>query len=67
MPRLGAHLGGQPLWVRRDDQTGLAFGGNNVRQLEYLLAEAQADGARTLMTTGAVQSRHDRQTGSWMS
>ncbi len=64
MPRLGAHLGGQPLWVKRDDQTGLAFGGNKVRKLEYLLAEAQADGARTLMTTGAVQSNQCRQTAA---
>ncbi len=64
MPRLGAALGGQPLWVKRDDQTGLAFGGNKVRKLEYLLAEAQANGARTLMTTGAVQSNQCRQTAA---
>jgi D-cysteine desulfhydrase family pyridoxal phosphate-dependent enzyme len=64
MARLGAHLGGQPLWVKRDDQTGLAFGGNKVRKLEYLLAEAQADGARTLITTGAVQSNQCRQTAA---
>ena len=64
MPRLGAHVGGQPLWVKRDDQTGLAFGGNKVRKLEYLLAEAQADGARTLITTGAAQSNQCRQTAA---
>lgn len=64
MHRLGAHLGGQPLWVKRDDATGLAFGGNKVRKLEYLLAEAQADGARTLLTTGAVQSNQCRQTAA---
>ena len=64
MPRLGGHLGGQPLWVKRDDQTGLAFGGNKVRKLEYLLAQAQADGARTLITTGAVQSNQCRQTAA---
>lgn len=64
MPRLGAHLGGQPLWVKRDDQTGLAFGGNKVRKLEFLIAEAQANGARTLMTTGAVQSNQCRQTAA---
>lgn len=64
MPRLGAHLGGASLWVKRDDATGLAFGGNKVRKLEYLLAEAQANGARTLITTGAVQSNQCRQTAA---
>jgi D-cysteine desulfhydrase family pyridoxal phosphate-dependent enzyme len=64
MPRLGAHLGGAALWVKRDDATGLAFGGNKVRKLEYLLAAAQADGARTLITTGAVQSNQCRQTAA---
>jgi D-cysteine desulfhydrase family pyridoxal phosphate-dependent enzyme len=64
MPRLGAHLGGAPLWVKRDDATGLAFGGNKVRKLEYLLAEAQANGARMLITTGAVQSNQCRQTAA---
>jgi D-cysteine desulfhydrase family pyridoxal phosphate-dependent enzyme len=64
MPRLGGHLGGQQLWVKRDDQTGLAFGGNKVRKLEFLIAEAQANGARTLLTTGAVQSNQCRQTAA---
>ena len=64
MPRLGAHLGGAALWVKRDDATGLAFGGNKVRKLEYLLAEAQANGARMLITTGAVQSNQCRQTAA---
>jgi D-cysteine desulfhydrase family pyridoxal phosphate-dependent enzyme len=64
MPRLGAHLGGASLWVKRDDATGLAFGGNKVRKLEYLLAEAQANGARMLITTGAVQSNQCRQTAA---
>jgi D-cysteine desulfhydrase family pyridoxal phosphate-dependent enzyme len=64
MPRLAAHLGGAALWVKRDDATGLAFGGNKVRKLEYLLAEAQANGARTLITTGAVQSNQCRQTAA---
>lgn len=64
MPRLGAHLGGRMLWVKRDDQTGLAFGGNKVRKLEFLIAEAQANGARMLMTTGAVQSNQCRQTAA---
>jgi D-cysteine desulfhydrase family pyridoxal phosphate-dependent enzyme len=64
MARLGAHLGGAALWVKRDDATGLAFGGNKVRKLEYLLAEAQANGARMLITTGAVQSNQCRQTAA---
>ncbi len=62
MPRLTAALGGPKLLVKRDDQTGLAFGGNKTRKLEYLLAEAQAQEARTLITTGAGQSNHCRQT-----
>ncbi len=65
LPRLAAHLGGGfELWVKRDDQTGLAFGGNKTRKLEYLLAEAQAQGARMLITTGAAQSNHCRQTAA---
>jgi len=62
MPRLTAALGGPRLLVKRDDQTGLAFGGNKTRKLEFLLAEAQDQGARTLITTGAGQSNHCRQT-----
>jgi D-cysteine desulfhydrase family pyridoxal phosphate-dependent enzyme len=62
MPRLSAHLGGAHLWVKRDDQTGIAFGGNKTRKLEFLLAEAQSHGARTLITWGAAQSNHCRQT-----
>lgn len=63
-PRLGEALGGIHLWVKRDDLTGLAFGGNKARKLEYLVAQAQADGARMLMTRGAVQSNHCRQTAA---
>jgi D-cysteine desulfhydrase family pyridoxal phosphate-dependent enzyme len=62
MPRLSAHLGGAHLWVKHDDQTGVAFGGNKIRKLEFLLAEAQSHGARTLITSGAAQSNHCRQT-----
>ena len=62
LPRLSAALGGPRLLVKRDDQTGLAFGGNKTRKLELLVAEAQAHGARTLVTAGAVQSNHCRQT-----
>ena len=54
-PRLGAALGIE-LWVKRDDCTGLALGGNKVRQLEFHLGEAQARGADTVLVTGAVQS-----------
>ena len=54
-PRLGAALGIE-LWIKRDDCTGLAFGGNKVRQLEFHLGEAQARGADTVLVTGAVQS-----------
>jgi D-cysteine desulfhydrase len=64
MPRLSAALGGPSLWIKRDDQTGLAFGGNKTRKLEFLLAEAQARGARTLVTAGAMQSNHCRQTAA---
>ncbi|MFN2152897.1 MAG: pyridoxal-phosphate dependent enzyme, partial [Anaerolineales bacterium] len=62
LPRLSVELGGPNLWVKRDDQTGLAMGGNKTRKLEFLLAEAQANGAKTLITAGAVQSNHCRQT-----
>lgn len=64
LPRLSARLGGPALWVKRDDQTGLAFGGNKLRKLEFLLGEAQARDADTLVTTGAPQSNHARQTAA---
>ncbi|KAA3644949.1 MAG: D-cysteine desulfhydrase family protein [Chloroflexi bacterium] len=64
MPSLSKALGGPELWVKRDDQTGLAFGGNKTRKLEYLLADAQAEGADTLITAGAIQSNHCRQTAA---
>ncbi len=64
LPRLSAALGGPRLVVKRDDQTGLAMGGNKTRKLEFALAEAQAHGARTLVTTGAAQSNHCRQTAA---
>ncbi len=62
--RLSAHLDGPRLLVKRDDQTGLALGGNKTRKLEYLLAEAQSLGAKTVITGGAVQSNHCRQTAA---
>ena len=64
LPRLSAALGGPTLLVKRDDQTGLALGGNKTRKLEYLLAEAISHGARTLITAGAAQSNHCRQTAA---
>jgi D-cysteine desulfhydrase family pyridoxal phosphate-dependent enzyme len=64
LPRLSAALSGPRIYVKRDDQTGLAFGGNKIRKLELVLAEAQAVGARTLVTTGSVQSNHYRQTAA---
>ena len=64
LPRLSAVLGGPNIVVHRDDLTGLAFGGNKTRKLDYLLAEAQANRARTIITAGAVQSNHCRQTAA---
>ncbi|HVN56355.1 MAG TPA: D-cysteine desulfhydrase family protein [Anaerolineaceae bacterium] len=64
LPRLTARLGGPRLFAKRDDLTGLALGGNKTRKLETLLAEAQANGAKTLITAGAVQSNHCRQTAA---
>jgi len=64
MPRLSAALKGPRLLVKRDDQTGLAFGGNKTRKLEYLLAEARQEGADTIISAGAVQSNHCRQTAA---
>ncbi|HSQ25536.1 MAG TPA: D-cysteine desulfhydrase family protein [Anaerolineales bacterium] len=64
LPRLSAKLQGPMLLIKRDDQTGLALGGNKTRKLEFLLAEAQANGARTLISAGAVQSNHCRQTAA---
>ncbi|NUQ37394.1 MAG: D-cysteine desulfhydrase family protein [Caldilineales bacterium] len=64
LPRLTAHLGGPRLLIKRDDQTGLAFGGNKTRKLEFLVAEALAQGATTLISAGAIQSNHCRQTAA---
>ena len=62
MPRLTAALGGPNLWIKRDDMLGLAAGGNKTRKLEFLVADALAQGADTLITCGAVQSNHCRLT-----
>ena len=64
LPRLSEFLGGPRLFVKRDDQTGLAFGGNKTRKLEFLVAEAQAQGAQMLISAGAIQSNHCRQTAA---
>jgi L-cysteate sulfo-lyase len=64
MPRLTAALGGPQLWIKRDDCTGLALGGNKVRKLEFLLGEALAQGADTIITAGGPQSNHARQTAA---
>jgi len=62
MPNLTKHLGGPNLYIKRDDCTGLATGGNKTRKLEFLVAQALEQGADTLITQGAVQSNHARQT-----
>lgn len=62
--RLTAQLDGPELWIKRDDQTGLATGGNKARKLEFLVADAQSAGADTLITGGAAQSNHSRQTAA---
>ena len=64
MPRLSAELGGPEIWVKRDDCTGLSTGGNKTRKLEFLMAEAEAAGAEMVMTQGATQSNHARQTAA---
>jgi D-cysteine desulfhydrase family pyridoxal phosphate-dependent enzyme len=64
LPRLSEALTGPRILVKRDDQTGLAFGGNKTRKLEFLVAEALEQGARTLISGGALQSNHCRQTAA---
>ncbi len=64
LDRLSKHLDGPNLYIKRDDQTGLATGGNKTRKLEYLLAEALAQNCDHLITTGAPQSNHCRQTAA---
>ena len=64
LPRLSQHLGGPDIWVKRDDCTGLATGGNKTRKLEFSMGEAVEQGADTIITVGAVQSNHVRQTAA---
>ena len=61
LPRLSKMFAGPSLFIKRDDLTGLGFGGNKTRKLEYLAADALANGCQTLISTGAEQSNHCRQ------
>jgi 1-aminocyclopropane-1-carboxylate deaminase len=62
LDRLTRHLGGADLWAKREDcNSGIAYGGNKTRKLEYLVADALAGGADTLVSIGGVQSNHTRQ------
>src|SRR6476619_1070243 len=62
LKRLSAHLGGAEIWAKREDcNAGLAYGGNKTRKLEYLVPEALAQGADTLVSIGGYQSNHTRQ------
>ena len=62
MERISKHLGGPNLWIKRDDCTGLSSGGNKTRKLEFLMADAVERDADTIITQGATQSNHARQT-----
>ena len=62
LTRLSEYLDGPNLWIKRDDCTGLSSGGNKTRKLEFLMAEAVEQGADTIITQGATQSNHARQT-----
>ncbi len=64
LPRLTERLSGARIFMKRDDQTGLGLGGNKVRKLEFLVGEALAQGCDTLITGGAAQSNHCRQTAA---
>ncbi len=64
LPNLSKALGGPAIWMKRDDLTGMGGGGNKVRKLEYLAGDALAKGADHLVTQGAVQSNHVRQTAA---
>lgn len=63
-PNLSAALGGPSILIKRDDLTGLALGGNKTRKLEYLIADAKAQGATAVITVGGTQSNHCRQTAA---
>ncbi|SVC74566.1 uncharacterized protein METZ01_LOCUS327420, partial [marine metagenome] len=61
LPRLSSELGGPEIYIKRDDLTGLAFGGNKTRMLEFAMADAQAKGAEVIVFGAAVQSNYCRQ------
>ncbi len=65
LDRLTAELGGPEIWIKRDDCTGMSTGGNKTRKLEFLMAEAMLQGADMVMTQGATQSNHARQTAAF--
>src|SRR5271166_6408208 len=65
LPNLSNALNGPEIWIKRDDCTGLSTGGNKTRKLEFLMAEAEARGADLVMTQGATQSNHARQTAAF--
>lgn len=65
LERLSAALGGPEIWIKRDDCTGLSTGGNKTRKLEFLMAEAREKGADIVLTQGATQSNHARQTAAF--
>jgi len=65
LDRLSEALGGPEIWIKRDDCTGMSTGGNKTRKLEFLMAEAQAEGADIVLTQGATQSNHARQTAAF--
>jgi len=65
LERLSKELGGPEIWIKRDDCTGMSTGGNKTRKLEFLMAEAEAMGADMVMTQGATQSNHARQTAAF--
>jgi D-cysteine desulfhydrase family pyridoxal phosphate-dependent enzyme len=64
LPRLSKYLAGPELMIKRDDQTGVGLGGNKIRKLEYLIGQAISEGAEMVLTTGAAQSNHCRQTAA---
>ena len=65
LDRLAAELGGPEIWIKRDDCTGLSTGGNKTRKLEFLMAEAELQSADLVITQGATQSNHARQTAAF--
>lgn len=65
LDRLTKELGGPEIWIKRDDCTGMSTGGNKTRKLEFLMAEAELQGAEMVITQGATQSNHARQTAAF--